>query len=79
MARGRHLYGEIQMTDIAKAAVVRLAKSAGIERISNEAAIALCDSAEKYVQELTLKSAKFMIANGRSTLKARDIALALEA
>lgn len=72
------MYGEIQMTDIPKAAVVRLAKSTGIERLSNEAAVALCEAGEKYIRELTVASSKFMIAGGRTTLKARDIALAVE-
>ena len=46
------------MADLPKAAVVRLAKKAGAERVGEDAADALVAKAEAYIEEIAKKAFK---------------------
>ena len=61
------------MSELPKAAIVRLAKKAGAERIGDEAAEALLAATEEYVAKVALEAAENMKKAGRKTLKAEDI------
>lgn len=62
-------------TDLPKAAIVRLAKKAGVERVGEDAALAIREAAEAYI--LKLASESLVLANhaGRKTIKAEDVKL----
>ena len=62
------------MADLPIAAVVRIAKKNGAERVGSDAAAALVVKAEAYIAELT-KEAKHA---GRKTIKAEDVELAVK-
>ncbi|MDR3101625.1 MAG: histone family protein [Methanocalculaceae archaeon] len=64
------------MTDLPKAAVVRLAKKAGAERVGEDAADALVAKAEIYIEEIAKKAYEYAQHAGRKTIKAEDIDLA---
>lgn len=66
----------IIMADLPKAAVVRLAKKAGADRVGEDAADALVAKAEAYIEELSEKAFKLAQHAGRKTIKAEDIELA---
>jgi len=65
------------MSELPKAAIVRIAKAAGAERVSEDAAEELVKAVEAYAAKLSKKA--FAIAeNGkRKTLKADDVKLAI--
>ena len=56
------------------ATVERIAKEAGIPRISEKATIALIDSAESHIKSVATKAYTYTQHAGRNTLKAEDIA-----
>jgi histone H3/H4 len=58
------------------AAVVRIAKKSGAERVGSEAAAALVSKAEEYIAKLTKESNKFAMHAGRKTIKEEDVELA---
>ena len=64
------------MVDLPKAAVVRLAKKAGAERVGEDAADALVAKAEAYIEEISKKAYEYAQHAGRKTIKAEDIDLA---
>lgn len=64
------------MADLPKAAVVRLAKKAGAERVGEDAADALVAKAESYIEEIAKKAYEYAQHAGRKTIKAEDIDLA---
>ena len=64
------------MADLPKAAVVRLAKKAGAERVGEDAADALVAKAETYIEEIAKKAYEYAQHAGRKTIKAEDIDLA---
>lgn len=64
------------MTELPKAAVVRIAKAAGAERIGDEAAAALVAAAEEYIAAVAQKAAGIAELCGRVTVKADDIKFA---
>ncbi len=66
------------MTEIPKAPVVRLAKSIGAERISEEAAIALTEGVEEYAKKLAEVTKDLADHADRKTLQAVDVELALK-
>ena len=65
----------ITMTELPKAAIVRIAKAAGAERIGEEAANTLVAAAEEYVAAVAKKAVGVADLCGRVTLKAEDINL----
>ncbi|HJJ27845.1 MAG TPA: NFYB/HAP3 family transcription factor subunit [Methanocorpusculum sp.] len=66
------------MADLPKAALIRLAKAAGVERIGDEAAEALIAATEAYVAKIAKKANNIAANAGRKTLKADDIKLAVD-
>lgn len=66
------------MAELPKAAVVRLAKNAGAERVGEDAADALVVKAEAYIEDIAKKAFGFAQHAGRKTIKAEDIELATQ-
>ena len=64
------------MTDLPIAAVVRIAKKNGAERVGSDAAEALVMRAEKYIASLTKEANKLAEHAGRKTIKKEDVDLA---
>jgi len=60
-------------TDISVSAVTRIAKRGGIERVSDEAALILTHTAEKYIHDLVVSAYEEAKKTGRKTLKAEDV------
>jgi histone H3/H4 len=72
-----HFFFEVQnMADLPIAAVVRIAKKNGAERVGSDAAEALVIKAEKYIAQLTKESNKLAEHAGRKTIKKEDVDLA---
>lgn len=64
------------MSDLPKAAIIRIAKKNGIERVGADAADAMVIEAEKFVASLALEANKLAGHAGRKTLKMEDIEMA---
>lgn len=64
------------MADLPIAAVVRIAKANGAERVGSDAAELLVQKAEAYIAKLTKEADKLATHAGRKTLKAEDIEMA---
>ncbi|MDO8841318.1 MAG: histone family protein [Methanocalculus sp.] len=64
------------MADLPIAAVVRIAKKNGAERVGSDAAEALVAKAEAYIADLTKKANQYALHAGRKTIKEEDIELA---
>jgi histone H3/H4 len=65
-----------KMADLPIAAVVRIAKKNGAERVGSDAAEALVVRAEKYIATLTKEANKLAEHAGRKTIKKEDVDLA---
>ena len=65
-----------KMADLPIAAVVRIAKKNGAERVGSDAAEALVVKAEKYIAALTKEANKLAEHAGRKTIKKEDVDLA---
>ena len=65
-----------KMADLPSAAVVRIAKKNGAERVGSDAAEALVVKAEKYIAQLTKEANKLAEHAGRKTIKKEDVDLA---
>jgi histone H3/H4 len=65
-----------KMADLPIAAVVRIAKKNGAERVGSDAAEALVIKAEKYIAALTKEANKLAEHAGRKTIKKEDVDLA---
>lgn len=63
-------------SDLPIAAVVRIAKKNGAERVGSDAAEALVEAAEKYIAGMTKEAAKFATHAGRKTIKKEDVEMA---
>ena len=66
------------MAELPTAAVVRIAKNNGADRVGADASQALVDLSEKYLAKLVREAAKLAEHAGRKTLKAEDIEMAAE-
>jgi len=64
------------MADLPIAAVIRIAKNNGAERVGSDAAAALVAKAEEYIADLTREANKLALHAGRKTIKEEDIELA---
>ncbi len=64
------------MADLPIAAVVRIAKKSGAERVGHDGAEALLKEAENYIAYLTREATKLAMHAGRKTLKEEDVYLA---
>lgn len=58
------------------AAMEKILKSAGAERVSDKAKVALKDEIESIAEDIAAQSVKFAAHAGRKTVKAGDIKLA---
>lgn len=65
------------MTELPKAAVIRLMKSRGAERISDDAVTHLARAAGLYISAIAQKSCTLAEHSGRKTIKSEDVDLAL--
>ncbi len=64
------------MAELPIAAVVRIAKKSGAERVGSEAAVALVSKAEDYIANLAKGANKLAMHAGRKTIKEEDVELA---
>jgi len=64
------------MADLPIAAVIRIAKANGAERVGSDAAALLVKKAEEYIAELTKEADKLATHAGRKTIKAEDVEMA---
>ncbi|ADN37009.1 Transcription factor CBF/NF-Y/histone domain protein [Methanolacinia petrolearia DSM 11571] len=65
--------------DLPIAAVVRIAKKNGAERVGSDAAQAIVDAAEAYIANLTKEASKYAQHAGRKTIKKEDVDMAVNA
>ena len=65
-----------KMADLPIAAVVRIAKKNGAERVGSDAAAALVAKAEDYIANLTKEANRLALHAGRKTIKEEDVDLA---
>ena len=71
---------ELKMAnDLPIAAVVRIAKKHGAERVGSDAAQAIVDAAESYIANLTKEASKYALHAGRKTIKKEDVDMAVNA
>jgi DNA-binding protein len=66
------------MADLPIAAVVRIAKKNGAERVGSDAAAALVAKAEEYIAKLTKEANKLAQHAGRKTIKEEDVKMAAD-
>ncbi|MFH0967272.1 MAG: histone [Methanobacteriota archaeon] len=66
------------MADLPIAAVVRIAKMNGAERVGSDAAEALVTKAEEYIATLTKEANRLAQHAGRKTIKEEDVTMATE-
>lgn len=64
------------MAELPIAAVARIAKKNGAERVGSDAAAALVGKAEDYIESLTKEANKLAMHAGRKTIKEEDVELA---
>ncbi len=64
------------MADLPIAAVVRIAKQSGAERVGSDAAAALVAKSEEYLANLVKESNRLAMHAGRKTIKEEDVNLA---
>ena len=66
------------MADLPVAAVARIAKNNGAERVGSDASAALVQKAEAYIGSVVKEAVKLANHAGRKTLKEEDIEMAAE-
>ncbi len=66
------------MADLPIAAVIRIAKKNGAERVGHDGAVALVKGAEEYIANLTREANKLAMHAGRKTIKEEDVLLAIK-
>lgn len=65
------------MADLPIAAVIRIAKHSGAQRVGNDAAVALVEMAEEYIGKIVREANKLAMHAGRKTIKEEDVDLAM--
>jgi len=73
-----NLYSGNTMADLPIAAVVRVAKNSGAERVGSDASEILVAKTEDYLGKLVKEAVKLAAHAGRKTLKEEDIEMAAE-
>ena len=66
------------MVDLPIAAVIRLAKKNGAERVGSDGAAALLAKTEAYIANLTKEANRLAQHAGRKTIKEEDVDLAVK-
>ncbi len=66
------------MAELPVAAMIRIAKKSGAERVGRDAAVALVGQAEEYITCLVKEANKLAIHAGRKTIKEEDVELAIK-
>ena len=66
------------MVDLPIAAVIRIAKKNGAERVGSDAAAALLAKTEAYIANLTKEANRLAQHAGRKTIKEEDVNLAVK-
>jgi histone H3/H4 len=66
----------IKVAELPIAAIVRIAKKNGAERVGYDGASALETQAERYIAELTKEAARLATHAGRKTIREQDVRLA---
>ena len=66
------------MVDLPIAAVIRIAKKNGAERVGSDAAAALLAKTEAYIANLTKEANRLAQHAGRKTIKEEDVDLAVK-
>ncbi len=66
------------MAELPSAAVIRIAKAIGAERVGSDAVKVMVEKAEEYIGQLTKEATKLATHAGRKTLKEEDIDLAAQ-
>jgi histone H3/H4 len=64
------------MADLPIAAITRIAKANGAERVGSDAASALVKKSEEYIVNLVKEANRLASHAGRKTIKAEDIEMA---
>jgi DNA-binding protein len=64
------------LADLPIAAVIRIAKENGAERVGSDAAALLVQKAEEYIASLTKEANKLAMHAGRKTIKEEDVEMA---
>jgi DNA-binding protein len=59
------------------AAMEKIMKNAGVDRVADDAKVALKEVIEEKARQISERAAKFALHAGRKTIKAEDIQLAL--
>ena len=65
------------MVDLPIAAVIRIARKSGAERVGSDAAAALLAKTEVYIANLTKEANRLAQHAGRKTIKEEDVDLAV--
>ena len=71
-----YCFEAIKVADLPIAAIVRIAKQSGAERVGSDAAAALVAKTEDYIANLVKEANKLAIHAGRKTIKEEDVNLA---
>jgi len=66
------------MADLPVAAVTRIAKANGAERVGSDAAELLVKKTEAYIGKVSKEANKLALHAGRKTIKAEDVEMAIE-
>ena len=66
------------MADLPTAAVIRIAKANGAERVGSDAADILVKKGEAYISDLAKEANRLATHAGRKTIKAEDVEMAAE-
>jgi len=66
------------MVDLPIAAVIRIARKSGAERVGSDAAAALLAKTEVYIANLTKEANRLAQHAGRKTIKEEDVDLAVK-
>ncbi len=68
----------IKVAELPIAAIIRIAKNNGAERVGSDGAAALAAQAEEYIANLAKEANRLAMHAGRKTIKEDDVELAAE-
>lgn len=70
--------GTAKTTDLPMAAVIRIAKASGAERVGSDGAELILKMTEAYIGKLAKEAKKLAAHGGRKTLKEEDVEMAAQ-